>query len=184
MKKTLTLLITSFLALTINAQIKGSASATYGILNPKIRLQYEYPMGDRASVGATLNYYLINWTGPKLDVFGRIYTKSTGNEEGGFFQAKVGYGNLSTLDFDERYIKNSRWSTFGFGLAGGHKFLLGEHFIIEPLIGFHIYTSPKITYTEEYSKFESDIIGTVEDIGWYLTTGLPIDFQLKFGYQF
>jgi hypothetical protein len=29
-----------------------------------------------------------------------------------------------------------------------------------------------------------DYAGFGEGLGWYLTTGLPIDFQLKFGYQF
>lgn len=172
-----------FVSTTCYSQINGAISSTFGILNPKLRIQYEKPINNRSSIGANLNYYFVNWKGPKLDLFARIYSKKDGNEEGNFLQAKIGYGNLSTLDFNEDYMLNSRWSTVGIGLAGGKKFLLGDNFIIESIFGFHIYSSPTIDYISGYDELDYAVeLG--EDIGWFLTTGFPVDFQLKFGYQF
>jgi hypothetical protein len=163
----------------------GHASGTFGILNGKIRLQYENPLKDRASFGANLNYYLVNWKGPVLEPFIRIYGKKDGNEEGFFGQAKLIYGNLSTVDFDDQYVENKRWSTFGFGMSFGYKFLLAKHFTIEPLMGFRILSPPVYRYTDAYyNDPNSEGLAIGESIGWYLTTGLPFDFQLKFGYQF
>jgi hypothetical protein len=172
-----------FISQTSFSQINGAISTTFGIVNPKLRIQYEKPINYRSTFGANINYYFVNWKGPKIDLFARLYSKKDGNEEGNFLQAKLGYGNLSTLDFNEDYMLNSRWSTFGIGLAGGKKFILGDNFIIESLLGFHIYSSPSIDYISGYDEVDYAIeLG--EDIGWFLTTGFPVDFQLKFGYQF
>ncbi len=79
---------------------KGHASGTFGILNGKVRVQYEMPLESRASYGMNMNYYLVNWTGPVFEPFIRIYGKKDGNAEGFLGQAKLIYGNLSTLDYD------------------------------------------------------------------------------------
>jgi hypothetical protein len=151
-----------------------SVNGSFGFLNAKLRLQYEHALGKKGGVGACLNYYLVNWTGPKVDFFARIYGKRYGNQEGFFFQGKLGYGNLSGA------FRSDRWSTVGVGVATGYKFLVGEHFVIEQLLGVHIYSPPPAWDTQTYQSGEE--IG--EAIGWYLTTGLPLDFQLRFGYAF
>ncbi len=177
------LLVSAILLATgfVNGQdFKGNISGTLGILNAKIRLQYEKPIGERYSTGANLNYYFVNWTGPIIEPFVRIYGRSEGNKEGFFGQFKLGYGNLKSLNLElnqsGNYVEsNKRWSTIGGGVDCGYKFLIGKHFTIEPLAGLRYYTAPK----------EVDNPAALgEDIGWYVTTGLPLDFQLKFGYQF
>jgi hypothetical protein len=42
-------------------------------------------------------------------------------------------------------------------------------------------SAPTVEYTDDYFGAAVEL---GEDIGWYLTTGLPIEFQLKLGYQF
>jgi hypothetical protein len=186
MRNKVTLLFAALLltTLTYAQDFKGHASGTFGILNGKVRVQYELPLKDRASFGMNMNYYLVNWTGPVFEPFIRIYGKKDGNAEGFFGQAKLIYGNLSTLDY-ELYggdIENKRWSTYGFGLNCGYKFLLGKHFTIEPLTGFRFLSPPVYRYKTGVDEDYYANIG--EGIGWYLTTGFPLDFQLKFGFQF
>lgn len=179
------LLVAMFATSAIYAQgFKGHASGSVGILNPKIRLQYELPLKDRASYGMSMNYYLVNWTGPVFEPFIRLYGKKDGNAEGFFFQPKLIYGNLSTLDYDlyGGYLENKRWSTFGVAMNCGYKFLLGDHFTIEPLGGFRFLSPPVYRYRTGADEDYYANIG--EGIGWYLTTGFPIEFQVKFGYQF
>lgn len=186
MKKCLLILFGLFLFIEgARAQsFQGTVSGSLGILNTKIRIQAELPLNSNASYGLNINYYLVNWRGPILEPFMRIYGKSQGNREGFFGQFKLIYGNLTTLDYElyQNYISNRRWSTFGAGLAGGYKFLIKNKFVIEPLIGFRFLTPPVYNYIngDEYSLGAT--IG--EGAAWYLTTGLPLDFQLKFGYQF
>ncbi len=177
----LALLITSW---AYAQKFNGNASAMFGILNSKIRVQYEMPLKSRASYGMNMNYYLVNWKGPVFEPFIRIYGKKDGNVEGFFGQAKLMYGNLSTLDF-ESYggaVLNKRFSTYGFGLNCGYKFLIGKHFTIEPLAGFRLLTPPVYKYSTQVAEDYYASIG--EGIGWYLTTGFPLDFQVKCGFQF
>lgn len=177
MKRTLLIITVALISISSQSQnFKGNISATYGILNPKIRLQYEHPLGERASVGVNVNYYMINWTGPLVEPFIRIYGKKDGNAEGFFGQFKLGYGNLSVLETTLN-VTNTRFSTFGGGIDCGYKFLI-KHFTIEPLFGFRFYTPPVYNYDTSQEG------AVIEGVGWYLTTGLPIEFQLKFGYQF
>jgi hypothetical protein len=173
-----------FSSISFAQKFKGHISGTAGFLNAKVRLQYEAPLKDRASFGANLNYYFVNWTGPVIEPFIRIYGKRDGNAEGFFGQFKLIYGNLSTLNFDlyNNALENKRWSTFGAGINCGYKFLLWKHFTIEPMAGFRFLTPPVYRYQDGVD--ESLYTGIGEGIGWYLTTGLPLDFQLKFGYQF
>jgi len=179
MKKIILTTIAFFaLSITYSQSFKGHASGTFGILNAKIRLQYEIPLGDKFSTGANLNYYMVNWTGPLLEPFARIYV-SDGNESGGFFQVKAGYGNLSTLPYMNTTAKT--WSTYGGGVAWGYKYLRPSGFTIEPIIGFRFYSAPNEEVGLDTGQNATNL---GENIGWFVTTGFPIDFQLKFGYQF
>ena len=210
MKKTLTKTVIACIALILTASIFSYsqsmkvASGSFGILNPKLRLQYEMGIGEKNSVGVAMHYYMVNWTGPKFEFFGRLYGKKSGNTEGFFLQGKVGYGNLKNAIYDDYsglasgeqvYYQEpkKRWSTFGAGVATGYKYAVTDHFIIESLLGLHIYSSPgstKLEHSREYNYLSPeeqsyyDAIALGEDIGWYLTTGLPLDFQIKFGYNF
>jgi hypothetical protein len=185
MKKTLLLLVFIITAssLVFSQEFKHNVSGTFGILNPKVRIQYEAPLKDRASFGANLNYYFVNWTGPVIEPFVRIYGRKSGNAEGFFGQFKLAYGNLSTLDIFNEYITNTRWSTFGAGIAGGYKFLLGNNMTIELLSGVRLLTPPNYTYKLGYDE-ASAAAAVGEGLGWYITTGLPLDFNAKVGYQF
>jgi len=186
-----------------NCQNMQVVSGSFGILNPKLRLQYEKGMGEKASIGVAMHYYMVNWTGPKFEVFGRLYGKKNGNKEGYFFQGKIGYGNLKSLLYEtysqdltayQNFYKSpkKRFSTIGFGIATGRKFLITDHFVIESLLGVHIWTPPsgELEKTDAYNNADpydqdaADALSLGEDIGWYLTTGLPLDFQIKFGYTF
>ena len=176
------------LALLFNAFINFSqgfnhhVSIAGGILNAKVRVQYEKSFRDRASFGANLNYYFVNWKGPVLEPFARIYGKKEGNSEGFFGQAKLVFGNLSTIDYTDNAdaISNKRWTTFGFGVDCGYKFLIKKHFTIEPLLGFRFMSPPVYRYNAGYDE----VIGIAEGVGWYLTTGFPVNVNVKFGYQF
>lgn len=179
MKKVLLAVFASMFVGTVFSQnFKGHASGTYGILNSKIRIQYELPLGSRFTAGANLNYYLINWKGALIEPFVRIYA-SDGNDAGGFFQVKAGYGNLTNLP--ELTLESKRWSTYGGGVAWGYKYVRPSGFTIEPIVGLRIYSAPK-----EFDSLDTyqDAADLGENIGWAVTTGLPLDFQLKFGYQF
>ena len=174
MKKLLSTTLLSLFTLIVSAQSFHAPSATFGIINPKLRIQYEKGFDSRFSAGGEFTWYFVNWTGPKFEAFGRIYGGDDATK-GFFFQGKLGYGNLSTLeDFS---TETKRWSTFGGGIAGGYKFLIGEHFIIDQVFGLQIYTPP--------TQNNSDDLGNaLEGAGWFLTSGLPLDFQVKVGYQF
>jgi hypothetical protein len=186
-----------------NAQTMQVASGSFGILNPKLRLQYERGLGEKASVGLVMHYYMVNWTGPKFEVFGRLYGKKNGNKEGFFLQGKVGYGNLKSLLYEDYFALDSyyqsfygepkkRWSTIGAGAGTGYKFAVTDHFVIESILGVHFYSPPNADYeytaaynsADPYEQAAADAAALGEDIGWYLTTGLPLDFQIKFGYAF
>lgn len=158
-------------SLSYAQNFKGHASGTLGIFNTKVRVQYELPLKDRASYGINLNYYLTNWKGPLFEPFIRIYRKKGGNAEGVFAQAKLIYGNLSSRNHISSTVnlEDIRSSIYGFGLNGGYKFLYGKHFTVEPLVGLRLLSAPS---------------NLGDETDWYLTTGFPIDFQLKLGYQF
>ena len=168
----------------VENSFNGNVSGTFGVLNGKVRLQYERPFKDRASYGINVNYYMVNWTGITGEPFIRIYGKNDGNAEGFFGQAKLIYGNLSNMSYGSHNgaIENKRWSTFGFGLNFGYKFLLSNKFTIEFLSGLRILSPPVYKYKDGVN--EDNAMAITEGIGWYLTTGFPLDFQLKFGFQF
>jgi len=180
MKKIISLLTLAVLFFnSVSAQDYNSLGGTIGIINLKARVQYEHGLSNRSTVGTQLTYYFVNWTGPKLEVFGRLYSKKNGIEEGFFIQGKLGYGNLSVLDEDIFYTETKRWSTMGFGLAPGWKFMFSDKLGIETLLGLHFYSSPNYPING-YDDFYEEL---GEDVGWFITTGLPIDFQLKLIYR-
>ncbi len=176
MKIKIVLLFLAFFIMSVSyaQNFKGHTSVTLGLINTKVRIQYEMPLKDRASYGINMNYYLQNWKGPLFEPFIRIYRKKEGNAEGAFAQAKLIYGNLAKNSYNEfGNLEDKRSSIYGFGLNGGYKYLIGKHFTIEPLVGLRLLTSPS-----NLGK------GLGSELDWYLVTGIPIDFQLKFGYQF
>jgi len=185
MKKVLFTMLLFGFSMNSNAQeFKGNICGTIAIINLKAKIQYELPIGDNLSTGVNLNYYFVNWTGPLLEPFFRIYSRKYGNTEGWFLQGKLGYGNLKNLDDDiiSGATKTARFSTFGGGVAFGNKIFLSDKITLEPVIGLRIYTPPSIN-KDIYDSYEAaESLG--EDIGWALTTGLPLDLQLKIGYQF
>ncbi len=186
MKKIILSTILLLFVVSINAQDYKSISGTVGPINAKARLQYEQQIKDRVTVGGQLTYYFVNWTGPKLEVFGRLYSKKSNVEEGFFLQGKIGYGNLSVLEEDEYSTSTSRWSTIGLGAAYGWKYMFSDKLGIETLLGLHFYSSPNYTndYEEDYLEEDyPDLYRAVESTGWFATTGLPIDFQLKLVYK-
>lgn len=163
---------------------KGNLSGTFNPFNPKLTAQVELPIRQRSSYGIALNYYFVNWTGPMVEPLLRFYGRRHGNAEGSFFQLKMIYGNLSTLDFKEYNgaLKNERWNTFGCGLAYGYKFKASEHFTIEPLGGFRFLTPPYYRY---YPYIDESIYASItEGVIWYVSSGFPLDVQVKLGYQF
>jgi hypothetical protein len=176
MKITMLFIVLFSTGLIYAQNFKGHVSGTYGRVNEKIRLQFELPIDSQVSYGINMNYYFINWKGPVVEPFIRVYRKKDGNAEGFYGQAKLIYGNLSPLDsvFLGGAIVNERWSTYGVGLGCGNKFLFAKHFTIEYLVGARILSPPP--RGDDFYRFGQ--------IGWYLSTGLPIDFQLKVGYQF
>lgn len=177
MKKIISLSLAVLASITfMHAQsFKGHASGTFGILNAKYRFQYEMPLKDKTSFGINMNYYLLNWKGPVFEPFIRLYDIKNGNAEGLFVQAKLMYGNLSAFSpsyTSEEPLDNKRWSTFGFGASFGHKYLFYKHFTIEPLTGFRYLSAPTNSANADDPLF------------WILSTGLLLDLQIKFGYQF
>jgi len=188
-----------FTLLFVNESIAQSTAITgmVGLLNAKARVQYEALLGDQSSVGVNLNYYFVNWTGPKLEAFYRMYLGRDGNEEGVFIQLKGGTGILSNLEYAEAFTyngssynmyENKTWQTIGGGIAIGGKVVGRSGFVFESHIGYHFWSPPTYRYTADYdTHYESALqngaaIG--ETIGWYLTTGFPLDVQMKVGWQF
>jgi len=184
MKHFILAFLLSFSLNSYSQNFENCISGTFGIVNSKIRVQYETPLNKKSSLGINMNYYLVNWKGLVFEPFIRIYNEKNGCNEGFFGQFKLIYGNLKTLDFEyyQNVISNRRWSTFGAGIAGGYKFLINKKFVIEPIAGFRFLSPPVYRYIDGDYVNTGAAIG--EGVGWYLTTGLPIDFQLKFGYQF
>ena len=165
----------SFITFTHAQNFKGHASGTIGIINPKVRVQYEMPLKDNKSLGINMNYYLQGWKGPLFEPFVRFYDPRKGNAEGLFIQAKLMYGNLTTYIPpypSEEPLENKRWSTYGFGASFGYKYLFYKHITIEPFTGFRFLYPPN-----------DSAIGD-DPLFWILSTGLILDLQIKFGYQF
>ena len=173
-------------------------SGSFGILNPKLRVQYEHGLGDAASLGLNTNIYFVNWTGPRFEGFFRYYFGQNGNESGVFMQAKAGAGFLSNAwdgdDLNFTYMgtnydifESNTWTTVGAGIAFGGKIVGNSGFVFESHIGYHFWSPPNnysSGYDNYYDQYAAAGMAIGEAIGWYLTTGFPVDVQMKFGYQF
>jgi hypothetical protein len=174
MKKIINLLLAmlSFITFTHAQNFKGHISTTLGIINPKYRIQCEVPITNYISSGVNMNYYLFFWKGPIFEPFVRLYD---GNDKGQFIQAKLMYGNLSSYsepNVSNELLDGKRWSTYGFGIGYGYKYLLGKHFTIEPLTGLRFLSRPP-----KSAMGDNPLL-------WQISTGLMWDLQIKFGLQF
>tara|TARA_B110000858_G_C17597126_1_gene378339 strand:+ start:8 stop:592 length:585 start_codon:yes stop_codon:yes gene_type:complete len=194
MKKIILLLFIGALNFNVSAQ-SNSVTAGMGLLNAKIRVQLEHGFNNNMSTGANLSYYLVNWKGPRLEGFYRIYF-SDDNEKGMFVQAKAGAGLFSNvwdgddLAFNYNGItydvyESNTWMTVGGGIAFGGKITTRGGFVFETTLGYHFWTPPLDNYSDEYDNYYSSSINAVETIGYYVVgPGFPIDMQVKFGFNF
>lgn len=154
-----------------------SLSSSLGIVNYKFRLQYEKGHKSNSSNGAMLTFYFGDFPGLKLEGFTRQYRKKQNNCEGLFLQEKIGVGYLFSGLYDE-YEQNIAGITVGGGVAGGYKLMIGNHLNVEAILGLHFYVPPivgnaEVVYGQDARKY-----------WWYTTTGMPIDFQFKIGWQY
>ena len=195
MKKIILLLFIGALASNVSAQ-SNSVTAGMGLLNAKIRVQLEHGFNNNMSTGANLSYYMVNWKGPRLEGFYRIYF-SDDNEKGMFVQAKAGAGLFSNVwDGDDLTFtdyngitydvyESNTWMTVGGGIAFGWKITTRGGFVFETTLGYHFWTAPLDNYSDDYDNYYSSSINAVETIGYYVVgPGFPIDMQVKFGFNF
>ncbi len=158
-------------------------SGIIGPINPKIRMQYEKAHSVNTSLGIQLTAFISRYDFPgiKAEVFSRRYAKESGTKEGVFLQGKVGVGYFSSQLYAPYIIDNKEKEFLGFivggGIASGYKWMIGNHLILESILGLHYYTPPMIT-----QKSNTNIEYRNEK--WYTTTGMPIDFQFKIGWQY
>jgi len=199
MKKIILLLFIGALSFNVSAQ-SNSLTGGLGLLNAKVRIQFEHGFGDMHSTGVNLGYYLENWTGPRAEAFYRIYFGGD-NEKGMFMQASAGAGMFSFalddegLEFYEDggvtyniYNNQGSWTTLGGAIALGGKMTSRGGFVFESTMGFQIWTAPPSNYSDEYNEYlytAGDFANAVETVGYYVVgPGFPLHFQVKFGYNF
>ena len=194
MKKIILLLFIGALNFNVSAQ-SNSVTAGMGLLNAKIRVQLEHGFNNNMSTGANLSYYMVNWKGPRLEGFYRIYF-SDDNEKGMFVQAKAGAGLFSNvwygddLTFTDNGItydvyESNTWMTVGGCIAFGGKITTRGGFVFETTLGYHFLTPPLDNYSDDYDNYYPSSINAVETIGYYVVgPGFPIDMQVKFGFNF
>ena len=196
MKKILLIFMCTILSTNIFAQAR-SLTTGVGVLNAKVRVQYEHGFGDMHSTGVNLGYYLENWAGPRAEAFYRIYFGGD-NEKGMFFQASGGVGSFSylfegegTFDWNGQqtnYLKSNRFLTTGGGIAFGGKMTSRGGFVFESTTGFQLWSAPGDNYTEEADEWialGNDIDAVFENAAFYvLGPGFPLHFQIKLGYNF
>ena len=194
MHKIILLLFIGALTFNVSAQ-SNSLTAGMGLLNTKVRVQLEHGFNYNMSTGANLSYYMVNWKGPRLEGFYRIYFGDD-NERGMFAQAKAGAGLFSNVwDGDDLtftsngttydvYDSNS-WMTVGGGIAFGGKITTRGGFVFETTLGYHFWTPPTNQYSSDYDDYYDDALNAFETIGYYVVgPGFPLDMQVKFGFMF
>lgn len=193
MKKLFTIIFVATLTLSTSAQ-SNSLTAGVGLLNAKVRVQLEHGFADKMTTGANLSYYLVNWKGPRLEGFYRLYFTDD-SDIGAFFQTKAGVGlfsnvldgELTTFELGgETYdiFEKSTFTTVGGGIGFGYKYTANGGFVFETTLGYAFWSPPSDNYTDEYQDY-SELGYAFETIGYYLVgPGFPLDFQLKFGYNF
>lgn len=178
-------------------------------------LQLEFPIGHYSSIGVHMRNHhrgtkdfgknndgysvissepiILSFKGNMLEVFGRHYLKKdqTGNTEGWFGQAKIGFGNfqnpLFSHDIDhqtKQNYTNRTFNTFGGGIGVGNKYFLTNYFTLELYGGLRFYTPPEF---ERSSYFNPLNYYGDEEFGrnsWYIIRSFPLEFNVKFGFQF
>ena len=201
MKKIILLLFIGALSFNVSAQ-SNSLTAGIGLLNPKLRVQFEHGFADMHSAGANLGYYFANWKGPRLEGFYRIYFGGD-NEKGMFMQASGGFGSFSyaleeitTFDYYNPstgqfttydLYEDGRWITAGGGIAFGGKMTTRSGFVFETTMGYQIWSPPPTNYSSYYDDYygTSAAADAAETLGYYLVgPGFPLQFQMKLGYNF
>ena len=158
------------------------------------RIQLEVALENKWTIGANAPDYFLDgdaglistYSGNKFELFGRRYSdnKGRGSAKGWFGQAKAGYGNYNNPRYDagENYT-NRRWNSFGGGIGGGYKLLIGNHFNMEFYGGMRYYQGPKFKRSASFDALD----GYNEDfhkISWYTWTAFPLEFNFRIGYQF
>ena len=204
MKKIIGIVFSVMIAFGAIAQ-SNSVTFGAGLLNAKARIQYEHGFADMHSAGANLGYYFVNWTGPRVEGFYRIYFGGD-NERGAFLQASAGAGSFTyaiediteeeyDLDGDginekfDIYKESGRWLTTGGGIAFGGKLTTRGGFVFESTVGYHFWTPPPAReYTDDYNEYEALVAGAAdlgELLGYYVIgPGFPLHFQVKLGFNF
>ena len=200
MKRIITILCAGVIIFSASAQ-SNSVTAGAGFLNAKVRVQFEHGFSDMHSTGVNLGYYFVNWTGPRLEGFYRIYFGGD-NEKGMFMQTSAGAGlfsyalddeDLTFTDYDpitgvyttyDRYTSSSSWMTAGGGIAFGGKMTTNGGFVFESTLGYHFWTPPPSHFSSDYDLYAATS-DAVETIGYYVVgPGFPLMFQMKLGFNF
>jgi len=195
MKRVITILCAGMITFSASAQ-SNSVTAGFGLLNAKVRIQYEHGFADMHSAGANLGLYLQGQNGQRLEGFYRIYFGGD-NEKGMFMQASAGAGMFSYLfSSDDQFIDQSgialykddgeMFTTFGGSLGLGGKMTSRGGFVFESTLGFQIWTPPPSNFNEDFVTANPGYaFGDATNIAlFYLGPGFPLMFQMKFGFNF
>ncbi|MDP2187938.1 MAG: hypothetical protein Q8J69_04560 [Sphingobacteriaceae bacterium] len=146
-----------------------------------MRLQLELPIRSSASYGLNTTAYFVTWSGLVFEPFVRFYEDGYRNDKGSFVQLKMLYGLLSSdryAEFSSNIFRNTD-PHYGAGLAAGRKYVILEHFSIEIIGGVRFLTQPKsLDFNNGTGNFNFS-----DGFVWYISNGMPIDFQVKFGIQ-
>ena len=195
MKKIVSILCAGMIIFSASAQ-SNSLTTGIGLLNAKVRVQFEHGFADMHSTGVNLGYYLVNWTGPRLEGFYRIYFGGD-NEKGMFLQASAGAGlfsyaldddGLTTFDYNgvtyDRYNSDGSWMTAGGGVAFGGKATTNGGFVFESSLGYQFWSPPPPNASSDYDLY-ANASDAVEMLGYYVVgPGFPLMFQVKLGFNF
>ena len=195
MKKIILLLFVVALTFNLSAQ-SNSVTAGVGLLNSKVRIQYEHGFGDMHSTGANLSLYLVGQNGQRLEGFYRIYFGGD-NEKGMFMQATGGVGIFSYfLESSDLSINNNgyylyedngdKFTSFGGSLGLGGKMTTRGGFVFESTLGFQLWTPPASNFNEDYvTANPGEALGDATNVAlYYLGPAFPLMFQMKFGFMF
>jgi hypothetical protein len=194
MKKIILLLFIGSLTFNVSAQ-SNSVTAGLGLLNTKVRVQYEHGFGDMHSAGANLGLYLQLNSGQRLEGFYRIYFGGD-NEKGMFMQATAGAGIFSyVFDTNDQVFLNGynlynddgdKFTSFGGSVGFGGKMTTRGGFVFESTMGFQIWTPPPSNFNEDFVDANpGHAFGDATNIAlFYLGPGFPLRFQMKLGYNF
>jgi len=195
MKKIITILCAGMIIFSASAQ-SNSVTAGFGLLNTKVRIQYEHGFADMHSTGANLGLYLQGQKGQRLEGFYRIYFGGD-YEKGMFMQASAGAGMFSYLfSSDDQFIDQNgislykddgeMFTTFGGSIGLGGKLTTRGGFVFESTLGFQIWTPPPSNFNEDFVEANPGYaFGDAANIAlFYLGPGFPLMYQMKFGFNF